>query len=1146
MKGAPRPFAALSALFGLSLLPVPLLAQGRVFNTTPETVVILEMNDLPGGDGSAIPDGTAIPDVSGNGRNAVVRGNASPSILKRAGDPDFAPNDEASKEIPGPASRITVENSGTAFEMDADDNFSLELYVNRAASVGTEGWGILGGNWHSRTVVNDAQDGNTQGAWYGWGFIHRNLGDANDGWLWVLSPLNANGTLPGLGCCNELRNDDGWEIPPGRHYVVATVERTGATPNYRVYVDGVEVESRALGDIAGRPLTTPAGYEPALLTLLTGVDDVTKSSFRPPQTGFAVDAARVQRRAMTADEVGESWILIQAGMATPEIIEELTAVLGVSTNQALVDQCVELSAANSLPGEGRTITGYEWSIAGGSFVAGGARREVSFDAPSSAEGVEVIVRVTNDAAETSMASARIVVSWPEPVASLVARIGGEAFSGRLLVPLGGTVALDGTGSSTPVPATARVCPIVDDVPLPAPAIVEHRWDLDGDGVTDDTRPAFTTTPFDEVGEGRITLTVVDGNGQEGEASIDFKVTDAMGNSKVFHTTDATLLHLEFNNLEPGPLAGVNDVATIPDLSPNGLDMTIVDLVGNSFGVTTGGSQLAGNRALSYNAPATEDGSRGEIRDDGGAFEFGVAEDFTFEIYVKPAENENPAWGDVAGTFRSRTDGTEGSARYGWGIIKHADPARYNWLLAWGPGGTSEFQLSSLWPAGQYNYVACVVERGAVQQTRLYLNGERVSEGALSPGWTFERPGGFPPAPFYLFTWEAAASVFNNCPPGTIVDAVRLQTVALSDAQVAENFAAICAGTGATPPPPQQPFRRGDADGDGIVTAADGEFVLAFVNTMGPDPVCKDAADADDDGTITSVDGALIITFAVGDVESLPPPGALRCGLDPTTEERLRCDEYTGDCVDTDDDGLPDSRDNCPLAANATQEDTDADGVGDLCDNCLSLSNAGQEDGDQDGLGDLCDNCPGDANADQEDDDADGVGDVCDNCPDVWNPGQEETDLDGVSDACDNCPEVANAAQEDGDSDGVGDLCDNCPKAVNPGQEDSDGDGVGDACPLGPRFVRGDADGSGDVPGATADMVRYANVCFLGTNSFPCRAAADFDGDGQVCGAVTDIVYLANFLFLGSGPAPLAPFPECGLGNDEDAALGCESHPCMDG
>jgi hypothetical protein len=97
---------------------------------------------------------------------------------------------------------------------------------------------------------------------------------------------------------------------------------------------------------------------------------------------------------------------------------------------------------------------------------------------------------------------------------------------------------------------------------------------------------------------------------------------------------------------------------------------------------------------------------------------------------------------------------------------------------------------------------------------------------------------------------------------------------------------------------------------------------------------------------------------------------------------------------------------------------------------------------------------------------------------------------------------------------------------------------------GPIFVRGDADGSGDVPGTTADMIRYANVCFLGTGEFPCRAAADLDGDGQVCGAVTDIVYLANFLFLGSGPAPPLPFPGCGIGNEADIVLGCESHPCM--
>jgi hypothetical protein len=36
-------------------------------------------------------------------------------------------------------------------------------------------------------------------------------------------------------------------------------------------------------------------------------------------------------------------------------------------------------------------------------------------------------------------------------------------------------------------------------------------------------------------------------------------------------------------------------------------------------------------------------------------------------------------------------------------------------------------------------------------------------------------------------------------------------------------------------------------------------------------------------------------------------------------------------VDTDGDGIPDARDNCPVAANADQADTDADGVGDACE-----------------------------------------------------------------------------------------------------------------------------------------------------------------------------------------------------------------------
>jgi hypothetical protein len=123
--------------------------------------------------------------------------------------------------------------------------------------------------------------------------------------------------------------------------------------------------------------------------------------------------------------------------------------------------------------------------------------------------------------------------------------------------------------------------------------------------------------------------------------------------------------------------------------------------------------------------------------------------------------------------------------------------------------------------------------------------------------------------------------------------------------------------------------------------------------------------------------------------------------------------------DDDNDGVPDSIDNCPLVANTDQTDTDSDGVGDVCD----------DDDDNDGVPDSIDNCPLVANTDQTDTDSDGVGDVCD----------DDDDGDGVPDSADNCPLVANTDQTDTDSDGVGDVCD----------DDDDGDGVPDStdsCP----------------------------------------------------------------------------------------------------
>lgn len=71
-------------------------------------------------------------------------------------------------------------------------------------------------------------------------------------------------------------------------------------------------------------------------------------------------------------------------------------------------------------------------------------------------------------------------------------------------------------------------------------------------------------------------------------------------------------------------------------------------------------------------------------------------------------------------------------------------------------------------------------------------------------------------------------------------------------------------------------------------------------------------------------------------------------------------------------------------------DVDNDGVPDSVDNCLAISNADQANNDGDTLGDVCD----------PDDDNDGVMDGIDNCPVTSNPNQSDFDRDGIGDICD--------------------------------------------------------------------------------------------------------------------------------------------------
>lgn len=225
--------------------------------------------------------------------------------------------------------------------------------------------------------------------------------------------------------------------------------------------------------------------------------------------------------------------------------------------------------------------------------------------------------------------------------------------------------------------------------------------------------------------------------------------------------------------------------------------------------------------------------------------------------------------------------------------------------------------------------------------------------------------------------------------------------------------------------------------------------------------------------------------------------------------------------DDDQDSWCGMHDNCPEAANKSQEDTDGDELGDACDEeeCDGLDNDGDEavdegmpDADEDGHADCKDPCPTIPDGDQ---DGDGVADCADLCP--MDPSND-ADKDNVCDGKDNCPLRANFNQSDRDYDGIGDQCDveicdglanDADTYIDEGMPDEDADRVCDEidpCP-GDRF--NDLDGDG-VCHASDDCPDTPN---------PDDGDADGDGIGDVCDLDAHCEASVPLLTPGAEPLP---------------------------
>jgi hypothetical protein len=91
------------------------------------------------------------------------------------------------------------------------------------------------------------------------------------------------------------------------------------------------------------------------------------------------------------------------------------------------------------------------------------------------------------------------------------------------------------------------------------------------------------------------------------------------------------------------------------------------------------------------------------------------------------------------------------------------------------------------------------------------------------------------------------------------------------------------------------FRRGDANGDGIVNITDGIKIANWLSQSGPLPACLDGADADDNSEIEPDDYTYLYQFLFNGGPAPPAPGPYTCGRDPSAD-LLECLQSAAGCA----------------------------------------------------------------------------------------------------------------------------------------------------------------------------------------------------------------------------------------------------------